>query len=440
MIQNALTIALLSLPVLFTFVTLCYAPAKNRLRYKMSYTAVTAFIICTVIAVTFSSITVIYSQDFGLIHVLAVLLLFILYHKSLTLHVSQSACIYLLSCSFLTFLANFSIIFDAELNPKGRLIDYSFEALIFLIILCLTFCAVSIYPLSKYGSYILDHIHAPRVWWFTTIISTVFYIFNLRMVIHYYSTLHTNMVGKAYIFSMVLMFFLLILLCIIFYFIVKALIEKAETDDRNHILEMQEKYYDSLKRYLDADSKARHDFRQTIYTLTELSEEKDYQAIDEYLKRYRDMLPQKELQDFCNDHALNALLNHYSRYAEANEIKIDLRISVPEELYIDSIDLCSIVGNILENAITACLDVPVKKRSIHAVISEEQNRELYIAISNSFSGKLHQKKDHYISTHKGGMGIGLISVAATASRYNGTAVFSHDDTTFYSDVMLTNED
>ena len=60
-------------------------------------------------------------------------------------------------------------------------------------------------------------------------------------------------------------------------------------------------------------------------------------------------------------------------------------------------------------------------------LSEEQNRELYIAISNSYSGKLNQKKDRYLSTHKGGNGIGLISVAATAVRYGGTADYSHDD-------------
>ena len=49
------------------------------------------------------------------------------------------------------------------------------------------------------------------------------------------------------------------------------------------------------------------------------------------------------------------------------------------------------------------------------VISEEQNRELYITVSNSFSGKFKKKGDRYLSTHKGGNGIGLISIAATAT-------------------------
>ena len=45
-------------------------------------------------------------------------------------------------------------------------------------------------------------------------------------------------------------------------------------------------------------------------------------------------------------------------------------------------------------------------------------------------------ENRYLSTHKGGSGIGLLSVAATAARYDGTATFTHDGTIFYSDVVL----
>ncbi|MBQ9359988.1 MAG: GHKL domain-containing protein, partial [Lachnospiraceae bacterium] len=53
--------------------------------------------------------------------------------------------------------------------------------------------------------------------------------------------------------------------------------------------------------------------------------------------------------------------------------------------------------------------------------------------------KLRKKGDRYLSTHKGGNGIGLISIAATAARYDGTAEFSHDEGVFYSEVMLVNK-
>lgn len=429
----------LSYLIMFPAAVLCFAPVWNHFRFKRSRTVITAVVLITLFAVICSFMEARLSLDFNVLYLPVIILLFIAYHKSLTLHISQSMSVFVLVVTFYSFLVNFSIIFDALRYPKRYLVDFSLSASIFQLVLCTVFSALVCYPMAKYGSFLLEHLQQALIWMVSVLISTMFFLFNLRMVIHNYSTLHTNMVGIAYFTVMPMMFILFLVLCVIFYFIVNALVKKAEIEDRNHILEMQEKQYASLQRYIEADTKARHDFRQTIYTLTELSVEKNYPAIDEYLNRYRDMLPAKDTTDFCDDHAMNALLNHYLRKAEISEIRTNLKVILPETLHIESIDLCSIVGNILENAITACLDIPKEKRFIRMVISEEQNSELYIAISNSYNGKLRKKGDRYLSTHKGGNGIGLISIAATAARYDGTTEFSHDEGVFYSGVMLVNK-
>ena len=431
-------IPIIFVPILLSIIVMIYAPAKDYLRFKLSHVCLILLMLSAIVITGISISTMVYSHDFDWINGLGVVLLFIVYHQTTTLHISQSTAIFMLICAFYTFFANFSIIFDAHLNPTGDLVDYSFKALLFLMALSILFCVLCVYPLAKYGSYIITHTTEPRIWWTATLVSTFFYAFNLCAVVHHYSTLHTNKVGRAYTIVMIAMFMLLMLLCVIFYMIVNAVIQKAETDDRNHILEMQEKQYESLQKYIDADTKVRHDFRQTIYTLKEFSEEKDYQAIDDYLLRYIETLPKKETVDFCRDHALNALLNHYSRKADANDIKLELKVMLPNTIHIESIDICSVVGNILENAVASCLEIPEDKRFIRMIISEEQNREIYIAVSNSFNGVIKKTGDRYFSTHKGGNGIGLISVAATAARYGGTADFSHDDDVFYSNIILVN--
>lgn len=429
---------------LFSYLTmlpaaiLCLAPVQGHFRFKRSHTFSAAAGLIALFSLVCSFAENQFSSDFNTLYLPLIVLLFFVYHRSLTLHISQSLSVYVLVVAFYSFLTNFAIMFDALRYPERLLTDFSLSASVFQFVIGVVFAVIAYYPMAKYWSFLIEHLHMVRIWMVSVLVSAIFFLFNLRMVVHRYSTLHTNLVGPAYITILFMMFSLFALLCVIFYFIVNALVKKAGIEDRNHILEMQEKQYESLQRYIDADTKARHDFRQTIYALTELAEEKDYPAIDEYLHRYRDTLPQKDTTDFCDDHAMNALLNHYQRRAESGEIRTDLKVMLPEMIHIDSIDLCSIVGNILENAITACLDIPKERRFIRMVISEEQNRELYIAISNSFSGKLKKKGDRYLSTHKGGNGIGLISIAATASRYDGTADFSHDDSVFYSDVMLVN--
>lgn len=418
--------------------TFCYAPVQKHLRFARSHIFAALLVICVAFSAVSAVMQLYVVGDFSSVYLAGLVLVFFAYHKTLTLHISQSAAIFLIACAFSTFLSNFSIVYDALLHPDGTLAEFSPQACIFLFASFSVFYALAFFPAAKYGSYILDHLPQPRVWWTVDLVAVVFFLFNLRMIVLRYSTLHTNRVGTAYITVMVMMFLLLILLCVIFYYIVNALTEKAEAEDRNRIFAMQEKQYDDLQRYLDADAKTRHDFRQTIYTLKELSSEKNLAAIDAYLGRYIEALPQKETVDYCRDHALNALLNHYARRAQQNHIRADIKVELPETLYIDSIDLCSIIGNILDNAVAACCDVPEEKRFIRLVVSEEQGSELYIAASNSFGGKLRQKKGRYLSTHKGGNGIGLVSIAATAERCGGTADYSHDDGVFYSDVMLVN--
>ncbi len=416
----------------------CYAPVQNHLRFARSHIFAALLVMCVAFSAVSALMQLYVVGGFSVAYLIGLMLVFFTYHKTLTLHVSQSATIFLMACSFSTFLSNFSIIYDAFLHPDGTISDFSPQACIFLLVSFFAFYALAFFPMAKYGSYILDHLPQSRVWRATALVAGVFFLFNLCMIVKRYSTLHTNKVGTAYITVMIMMFVLLILLCVILYYIVNALIRKAEAEDRNRIFEMQEKQYESLQRYLDADAKARHDFRQTICTLKELSSEKDLAAIDAYLSRYIETLPQKETADYCRDHALNALLNHYVRRAEQEHIRTEIKTDLPETLYIDSVDLCSVIGNILDNAIAACRDVPEDRRFIRLVVSEEQGGELYIAASNSFGGKLRQKKGRYLSTHKGGNGIGLASIAATAERYGGTADYSHDDDAFYSDVMLVN--
>lgn len=425
--------------LLFPTTILCLAPAHDHLREKWSFAVIrlSVLIICTAVVLSFFAMYL--SYYWNILYVPAFAVVFCGYHFATKLHISQSFSIYLLVCALTTFISNFSIVFDAFLHPDGNLSDFSFTASIVELTFVLLFCCLAAYPAAKYGGYLISHLQQPDVWWTAGIVSSLFFIFNQIMVVRKYSTLHTNMVGAAYIAVMPIMFIMLIFLCIIFYFMVSAIIKKAELDDRNHILEMQEKQYESLQQYLNEDAKVRHDFRQTIYTLKELSSAKDYNTLDDYLSRYINIVPQKNTQSFCQDNALNALLNHYYQRALKDNIKTDIEVSLPDKLHMDSISLCSIVGNILENAIIACSELPESKRFIHLVISKEQGQEIYIAVSNSFNGKTRQKNGRYLSTHKGGNGIGLISVTATSEQHGGSASFTHDDKVFYSNIMLVDK-
>ena len=55
----------------------------------------------------------------------------------------------------------------------------------------------------------------------------------------------------------------------------------------------------------------------------------------------------------CANAALDAIAGHYQRIAETQNTRISWRLDLPERLPLDEVDLCMMLGNLLENALHA---------------------------------------------------------------------------------------
>ena len=205
--------------------------------------------------------------------------------------------------------------------------------------------------------------------------------------------------------------------------------KEMDTIEKNRMLEMQQSQYIKQQNYMQATAVLRHNFRQTIRTLESLAEAKDYAAIEDYLKKYVNTMPKNDVTGFCKNHAVNALLNYYAESAKAEQVSLHFVIDIPDSCKIDDTDLCNVIGNLLENAIAACGDMPEEKRFINLYMENpEKNEYLYITMSNSFSGKVRMAK--------GGNGIGLSSIASIAENNGGSARFYHEGKVFNADIAM----
>ena len=133
---------------------------------------------------------------------------------------------------------------------------------------------------------------------------------------------------------------------------------------------------------------------------------------------------------------VNAILNHYVHMAKDLSISMDLEIDIPKEPGIPDVELCSIIGNIMENAILACGDVDEDERFIDLAIRLKNSSNLVIVCTNSFDGKPRMKDGRYLSTRSVGNGLGLKSITSTTAKHGGMARFYHEGDEFFSDVMI----
>lgn len=224
------------------------------------------------------------------------------------------------------------------------------------------------------------------------------------------------------------------LLLIILYFAASGVMTIVRMKEKNHILEMQENHFRSVQKYIKASEKSRHDFRRNMMTLAELYNRGKTEEVGKYLNRYVASLPKNEYVAFCGNKSLNALLNYYVHVAALNKIDSKLHVDIPDQLPVSDADMCSMVGNILENAVVACLSSDEK--AIQLTIISENQLQLYIVVVNSFDGIVCRRDGKYLSTKPDGSGIGLVSVAAIAENYGGIAQFSHEGKRFYSNIAI----
>ena len=177
-----------------------------------------------------------------------------------------------------------------------------------------------------------------------------------------------------------------------FLFVAVALLDSAKVSERNHFLEMQEAQYLKQTKYMEETARVRHDFRHTLHTLKMLADEKEYDSLNQYLKKYINALPVSHVITYCQNNSVNALLNYLIPIARESAVDIRIYINIPEHLPVTDIDLCSILGNVLENAIDGCKTVSSEKRSVQLSVTTRHDSYLYIVSTNTFDGIVKKKK------------------------------------------------
>ena len=118
--------------------------------------------------------------------------------------------------------------------------------------------------------------------------------------------------------------------------------------------------------------------------------------------------------------------------ARKQEIPIKVQAQIPSSLSISELDLCIVIGNLLDNAIEACRELPPGERLIR-IYTEMKGNYLYLSFLNTAKGK---KKEHFRTTKGSGHGYGLRRVDAIVRKYGGHISRASEDEAFSTEVLL----
>jgi two-component system, LytTR family, sensor histidine kinase AgrC len=180
----------------------------------------------------------------------------------------------------------------------------------------------------------------------------------------------------------------------------------------------------------------RHDYRNHIQTLKSHAADGDLDAIRRYLDELDTDLTRLDMTIRTGNRMADAILNSKISLARAKNIPVTIKATIPVALTTSELDLCIIIGNLIDNAIEASLQLPEDRRMIR-VYMDMKNTQLYMSFTNlTATGKMRKENGHFRTTKGAGHGFGLMRVDSIIERLNGYISRNSEDNAFTTEVML----
>ena len=196
--------------------------------------------------------------------------------------------------------------------------------------------------------------------------------------------------------------------------------------------EMMQKYYAEVENMYSRMRGWRHDYRHHIQTMKVHAANREYEEIDRYLDMLDDDLTNVETVIKTGNRMADAILNSKLSLAAQKDIQVKADAKIPVSLTVSELDLCIVIGNLLDNAIEACMELPPEERLIR-IYMEMKGNYLYMALTNTAAGK---KKKSFRSSKGEGHGFGIARADDIVKKYGGYITRASEDEAFSTEVLL----
>ena len=245
--------------------------------------------------------------------------------------------------------------------------------------------------------------------------------------------LNEDQVGTWIILSVILLF------AILFYRVNQQREMEAEIAKlKQEQAEITERDYQALRRTYADNAKLYHDLHNHIEAIYQCLIQGDTKEAVRYCQELRTPVRQISQTVWTGDKALDYLISSKIALAGQEQIKTKVNIEYPHNTNIRSVDLTTILGNLLDNALEAAKTAPESLRFLNLTI-RRINAMLVIKVENGYGNTPAQENGKLLTSKKDKAfhGWGLKSVRTAAERYDGAIRTDYKDHVFQSVVTLS---
>ena len=210
---------------------------------------------------------------------------------------------------------------------------------------------------------------------------------------------------------------------------------QRELDAIQNILQNQYIQYKQSRESIDVVNRKYHDLKHQIAVLRA---EQDPQRRCDFLDGMEAEIRTYEAQNKTGNSVLDTVLTGKSLYCARHGVELTCVADGARLDFMDIVDICSIFGNLLDNAIECELNIQdKKKRLIHLAVYAKKDF-LIIQCGNYCEQILEFQDGIPISTKGDGAyhGFGVKSIRYTAGKYGGTVTIHNQNSWFEMNIVI----
>ncbi len=201
--------------------------------------------------------------------------------------------------------------------------------------------------------------------------------------------------------------------------------------------DLMEKHCEEVENMYRQTRGWRHDYRNHIQTMKAYLSMGRYEELAVYLDQLVEDLQAVDTVVKTGNVMVDAVLNSKISMARARQITVEAKAKVPRHLSIAEVDLCVILGNLLDNAIEACMGIAQEKGRFIRIYIDTLQGQLYLYVINAMEEKPRRQGSRYLSAKSArGHGYGLLRMDQVVEKYHGYLERQDEDGVFATEVLL----
>lgn len=200
--------------------------------------------------------------------------------------------------------------------------------------------------------------------------------------------------------------------------------------------ELVDKHYAEVENIYRKMRGWRHDYHNHMQVLKAHMALQQYNQAEDYLDKLESDLTTVDTVLKTGNVMVDAILNSKLSLIGEKHIAVDATALVPGKIGISGIDLAVIIGNLLDNAMEACMEVEEESRRFIRIYIDIMKKQLYISVTNSTKGIAPKVGGSFVTTKSGNHGYGLLRIDSIVHKYRGYINRQTEEGIFATEITL----